>query len=106
MQNSHKFFTNPSCKYYPCHVGIRPFNCMFCYCALFNMEDCEGDYTITATGCKDCSNCHIPHLKDSWDYIVDKLTKNVSCSTKQDSVKDVPKTRRKPAPMKGDSLQS
>lgn len=36
MENSHRFFENRECKYFPCHKGLEDFNCLFCYCPLYN----------------------------------------------------------------------
>ncbi|MGN1180093.1 MAG: cysteine-rich small domain-containing protein, partial [Suilimivivens sp.] len=30
MENSHRFFENRECKYFPCHKGLEDFNCLFC----------------------------------------------------------------------------
>jgi Zn-finger protein len=106
MDNSHKFFSNSRCKYYPCHIGIRPFNCMFCYCPLFHLEDCGGNYTVTATGYKDCSACHVPHLKDSWEYIVDRLAKEVPCKANEDSPEQGKKKPRKQTHAEPESNQT
>ena len=60
IPNSSSFFRNVSCAYFPCHEGVDPseFNCLFCYCPLYALgPSCGGDFTYTATGIKDCSNC-------------------------------------------------
>lgn len=72
--HSNKFFTNKECKYYPCHSNedgspMEDINCLFCYCPLYLM-DCPGDYTITSTGLKDCSNCILPHEAENYDLIL------------------------------------
>jgi len=70
MEN-YKFFTNKKCEYYPCH-DIKEINCLFCFCPLYNL-DCGGNYTMTDNNVKDCSKCLIPHTKEGYDYIIDKL---------------------------------
>lgn len=65
--NSASFFRNLDCAYFPCHTGIDPreFNCLFCYCPLYALgERCEGSYSYTSGGIKDCSNCTRLHRGD------------------------------------------
>ena len=75
MKNSSSFFRNYECSCFPCHAVEDPerFNCMFCYCPLYRMEDCGGDYKRTATGVKDCSDCTYPHKPENYQTIVDRL---------------------------------
>ena len=73
MNNSFKFFRNTDCKYFPCHDVIDPeeFNCMFCFCPLYCLEEeCGGDFRYNAKGIKDCSKCLLPHRADSYTYII------------------------------------
>ncbi len=73
--NNSKFFSNKECEYFPCH-GIKDgeiFNCMFCYCPLYFLEECIGSYEILDNGVKDCSNCTVPHGIDSRDIIINYL---------------------------------
>lgn len=74
MENSYRFFKNTACKYLPCHKtgNIEEFNCMFCFCPLYYLEDCGGNYTY-ANRIKDCSNCLIPHKPKGYDYINEKI---------------------------------
>ncbi len=78
MQNSHKFFANKNCKYFPCHTlhtchSLKDsFNCLFCFCPLYNHNNCGGNYTILSNGIKDCSNCLLPHKPNSYQYIINK----------------------------------
>lgn len=67
---SYKFFQNDKCEYFPCHAPQEDFNCMFCFCPLYQ-KDCGGNYTILSNGIKDCSSCIIPHF--NYDYIIEKL---------------------------------
>jgi len=77
--DNYKFCQNKDCEFFPCHDGIAEdaFNCTFCFCPLYTFDDCGGNYEILDNGIKDCSNCKIPHKKENYDYIVNKLTENV-----------------------------
>jgi putative acetyltransferase len=68
------FVQNRACEYFPCHKTNDPehFNCLFCYCPLYRMEDCGGNPTYLDNGIKDCSNCTVPHFH--YDRILSKLT--------------------------------
>lgn len=71
-----KFFSHKECEFFPCHSTADPenFNCLFCYCPLYALGDkCNGDFVYTTTGIKDCSNCVIPHGRDSYDYIASRF---------------------------------
>ncbi len=71
-----RFFSNARCEYFPCHpaAGSTDFNCLFCYCPLYNMGDrCGGVFAINAKGVKDCAPCHLPHLPEYYDVIIAKL---------------------------------
>ena len=72
---NYKYFQNTQCEYFPCHknVSINNFSCMFCYCPLYAYKQCGGAYTILQNGWKDCSRCTIPHNKNMYDYVVNKL---------------------------------
>lgn len=74
MENSYRFYNNKDCEYLPCHnvQDIDNFNCMFCYCPLYFLEECGGNYKNTH-GIKDCSNCIIPHRPNGYDYINKKV---------------------------------
>ena len=67
------FFCNKECEFFPCHKTDDPehFNCMFCYCPLYSMKECGGQYIMNANGMKDCSACLLPH-KD-YNYVIKKL---------------------------------
>ena len=75
----YSFTQNRGCSYFPCHevADIRDFSCLFCYCPLYFIPDCGGDFKILANGIKDCSNCTVPHEKNNYEYIVDKLKVNM-----------------------------
>lgn len=78
MDNSYKFFKNTDCKYFPCHKvsDDSDFNCLFCYCPLYLLDDCGGNYDMS-TGVKNCTNCLIPHKVKGYDYIQKKLKEEV-----------------------------
>ena len=50
------------------------FNCLFCYCPLYHLEDCGGNYTFTQKGVKDCSDCTLPHKSNNYQYVIEKLS--------------------------------
>ena len=78
MENSYKYFENKSCKYYPCHNNIQNMNCLFCYCPLYGLEKCPGEYKfIESHGkkIKECTDCTFPHKEDNYDNIIDFLSK-------------------------------
>lgn len=74
MENSYRFYRNTACSYFPCHKfeNKEEFNCMFCYCPLYFLEECGGNY-IDSNGIKDCTNCIIPHKPNGYDYINNKI---------------------------------
>ena len=77
-ENSHAFFANTACRYYPCHKGLEEINCLFCFCPLHNMAHCPGDpaYIETPSGqVKDCSACTFPHRAENYDTIIALLSK-------------------------------
>lgn len=45
MKNSSRFFENRECRYFPCHEGQEPLNCLFCYCPFYLKEKCPGNPT-------------------------------------------------------------
>jgi len=70
------FYANRACEYFPCHEGADPenFNCLFCYCPLYLLGDrCGGNFRFTDAGIKDCSNCLVPHQRDSYGHITEKF---------------------------------
>ena len=63
------------CKYFPCHerVAEREFDCMWCYCPLYEI-DCAGRYEIVGKDMvKDCTNCIMPHAKEGIKYILRRI---------------------------------
>ena len=78
MKNSTRYFCNRECECYPCHRGIDDLHCLFCYCPLFHIQNCPGNYVMTEIGgkqVKDCSDCIFPHLPKNYDKIIDILNK-------------------------------
>jgi Zn-finger protein len=79
MENSYRFFNNHECQYYPCHtvVDIENFNCMFCFCPLYFLGDkCGGNFKYSGSKrVKSCVDCHLPHMPEYYDTVVEKLKK-------------------------------
>ena len=73
MKASSRYFRNTSCEYYPCHANANPenFNCLFCFCPLYRLTDCGGNYTTLPSGIKDCTGCLRPH--EDYDGIIQRL---------------------------------
>ena len=74
MNNNYRFFSNKQCEYFPCHKveNEEDFNCLFCYCPLYFLENCGGNNKVVY-GVKDCSSCMIPHNPKGYDYIIKKI---------------------------------
>ena len=73
----YRFFENKDCEYYPCHKAER-INCLFCFCPLYDMSDCGGNFRVLKTengDVKDCSACLIPHSEGGYDYVTSRLAK-------------------------------
>ncbi|MDD2371600.1 MAG: cysteine-rich small domain-containing protein [Firmicutes bacterium] len=73
---SYSFTQNKGCEYFPCHKikDENKFSCLFCYCPLYLIADCGGNFSLLPNGMKDCSNCLLPHKQESYQYIVNKLS--------------------------------
>lgn len=84
MENSSRFFKNTACSYFPCHKGLDSdeFNCLFCYCPLYDREVCPGNpsYIKKADGriIKRCTDCTFPHKSENYERIMNllRVTKN------------------------------
>lgn len=76
MKNCFCYFRNVECRYFPCHQveDREDFNCMFCYCPLYHLEDCGGKASLNKNGIKDCSECLLPHKAENYQYIMEKLS--------------------------------
>ncbi len=70
------FFQNTECEFFPCHKTENPekFSCLFCYCPLYALgENCGGNFTYTEQGIKDCSGCLVPHCRENYLRIMEKM---------------------------------
>jgi ABC-type cobalamin/Fe3+-siderophores transport system ATPase subunit/Zn-finger protein len=68
------YFANKQCEYYPCHeLSGDKFSCLFCYCPLYDIEDCGGEYVMTDKGVKNCRNCSFVHDRDNYPKVIKKL---------------------------------
>ena len=73
---NYDFFQNSACEYFPCHkcTDTENFSCLFCYCPLYALGgNCGGNFTYTKEGIKDCSNCMIPHRRENYDRVMEKM---------------------------------
>lgn len=78
MKNSYCFFENRDCEYFPCHKGLKDFNCLFCYCPLYAQERCPGKYEyieVNGRQIKSCMDCIFPHLPENYNKIIRLLGK-------------------------------
>ena len=80
MQNdmkteNYKFFQNKKCEFFPCHkvANEDEFNCLFCFCPLYILKDKCGGNLKYSNGIKDCSDCIIPHSKNGYEFIMNKM---------------------------------
>ena len=83
---NYDFFQNKQCEYFPCHRNVDPesFSCLFCYCPLYALGDrCGGYFTYTEDGIKDCSGCLIPHRRENYEKITQKLPQVIDLVKKQ-----------------------
>lgn len=76
MDHSHKYFRNSDCQYFPCHKVKDDafFNCLFCFCPLYWLEDCGGNPSYTK-GIKDCTGCTVPHKEGGYDHVLTRMKK-------------------------------
>ena len=83
IKNSHKFFNNRECKYFPCHKisDNKNFNCLFCYCPLYFLGDkCGGNFKYGSNGVKNCLDCKLPHNPEYYDTIISKLKEAIKAN--------------------------
>jgi Zn-finger protein len=85
MTNSYRFFRNTECRYFPCHDTDDPdtFNCLFCFCPLYFLEDCGGTPKFRK-GIKDCSACMRPHRPEGYDHVLKRLGREFEARRVQD----------------------
>ena len=84
--DNYKFFQNRECEYFPCHkCSNEDFSCLFCYCPLYALADkCGGNFRYTENGIKDCSDCLIPHRKENYDRIIEKMGEVIKLAQKRE----------------------
>lgn len=73
MNNSSKFFANRECEHYPCHQCAEDINCLFCFCPLYSMTNCPGQYKMIEKNgkkIKSCIDCSFPHRAENYDKIM------------------------------------
>lgn len=72
-----------SCPYYPCHAGIPDddFSCEYCFCPLYQVPYCGGNFSILPNGIKDCSKCTRPHTRSGRAYIATQIRLRNSIKT-------------------------
>ncbi len=76
MSEHYKFAQHKKCEYFPCHKGVEEaeFNCLFCYCPLYMLQDkCGGNFKYSH-GIKDCSDCTITHRPGGYDHVMSKMS--------------------------------
>ena len=86
---NYDFFQNTACEYFPCHKcsDRENFSCLFCYCPLYALGDqCGGNFTYTKEGIKDCSGCLIPHRRENYGLIMEKMDLIIQQAKKKDEV--------------------
>lgn len=84
---NYDFFQHKQCEYFPCHKGAdtETFSCLFCYCPLYALGDqCGGNCTYTETGIKDCSGCLIPHRRENYEKIMEKMPAVMALARRKD----------------------
>jgi Zn-finger protein len=75
VKDNYKYFRHDNCEFFPCHDGSESYhNCLFCYCPLYYFN-CEGNFTFTVDGIKDCTYCLNPHIEGGWEYIINRIHK-------------------------------
>ena len=82
---NYDFFQNKACEYFPCHkcADTENFSCLFCYCPLYALGDkCGGHFSYTKEGSKDCSCCLIPHRRENYDKVMEKMGEVIELAKK------------------------
>jgi iron complex transport system ATP-binding protein len=54
-------------------VPGEKFSCLFCYCPLYDVKDCGGEYFVNEKGIKNCKNCGFVHDRDNYPKVIKKL---------------------------------
>mgnify|MGYP002857221856 CR=1 FL=1 len=77
MNNSSKFFENRDCQFFPCHKLEGDFNCLFCYCPLYEKNPCPGKPVFIKKEdgriLKNCTDCTFPHRPENYERIMSFL---------------------------------
>ena len=84
---NYDFFQNSNCEYFPCHQcsDTESFSCLFCYCPLYALGDkCGGNFTYTKEGIKDCSACLIPHRRENYDLVMERMKEIIALAKRQE----------------------
>ena len=84
---NYNFYQNRDCEYFPCHPGVEEalFSCLFCYCPLYALgENCGGNFRHTDKGIKDCSGCLIPHRRENYEQILEKMQGIIELAKKKE----------------------
>ena len=77
MEHSYRYFENRACQYYPCYAGTEHINCLFCYCPLYHLAHCPGNYRyieVNGKSIKECTDCTFPHEAESYEMIMALLS--------------------------------
>lgn len=75
-EDSHRFFSNTACKYYPCHDSPTPLNCLFCFCPMYTLPNCPGKPQFKEKNgriIKRCAGCDFPHRPENYDAVMQNL---------------------------------
>ena len=93
MKHSHRFFRNTDCAYFPCHAveDDSTFNCLFCYCPLYFLDDCGGTPRRTDEGVKDCTPCTLPHGPDGYERVMARLKQEFEARKKAYRARNEPR---------------
>lgn len=83
-----KNYCNRQCENFPCHkdADADNFSCLFCYCPLYPLKKCGGNYTYNKSGEKDCSACTMPHDPANYEKLMkgaEKVRKTFTDGKKQ-----------------------
>ena len=84
--SNYDFFQNKACEYFPCHQGAdkERFSCLFCYCPLYALgENCGGNFTYTENGIKDCAGCLLPHRRENYGRVLEKMDAIIELAKKK-----------------------
>lgn len=63
IEATNNLYKQPNSICMKCH-NVETINCIYCYCPLYTLENCGGNFILLSGDIKDCSNCIKPHTKD------------------------------------------